>query len=182
MKPCCAALLLAAYLCLTGACQRRPSAPGGAQVPAAKPTPSPAMSAKPSFAFQLDDEVWRARLSPAQYQVLREAGTEPPGSGPLLAEKRPGVFACAGCGQELFESSSKFDSGSGWPSFFASRERAVGIREDLSHGMRREEIYCSRCGGHLGHRFDDGPAPSGQRYCVNSLSLDFRPQADDRKD
>ncbi len=119
------------------------------------------------------DAEWRTELTPEQYRVLRGHGTERPGSSPLNAEKRPGVFACAGCGQELFESGTKFESGSGWPSFFAPIEGAVGTSTDHTLLMARTEVHCSRCGGHLGHLFPDGPAPTGLRYCMNGVSLRF---------
>jgi len=122
------------------------------------------------------EEEWRARLTPEQYAVLRQAGTEPAGSGALLDEHGEGVFACGACGAELFESGTKFESGSGWPSFFdvISPDR-VELVEDRSHGMVRVEVRCGRCHSHLGHLFPDGPAPTGQRYCMNSLALEFEP-------
>ncbi len=122
------------------------------------------------------EDEWRARLSPERFAVLRQKGTEPAGSGDLLHVAGSGVFTCGGCGAELFSTSDKFESGSGWPSF--TRALAEGIIEehdDRSYGMRRTEITCARCGGHLGHVFPDGPRPTGLRYCVNSLSLEFRP-------
>jgi peptide-methionine (R)-S-oxide reductase len=124
----------------------------------------------------LDDEQWRARLTPEQYAVLRQKGTEPAWSGSLLHVEGTGMFTCAGCGAELFRSDSKFESGSGWPSFtHAVAEGTIEEHKDRSFGMVRTEITCARCGGHLGHVFPDGPAPTGLRYCVNSLSLDFAP-------
>jgi len=122
------------------------------------------------------DEEWRAILSPEQYEVLRQKGTERPFTGKYVHVKDDGMYRCAACGAELFASGTKFDSGSGWPSFYepANREN-VELHEDLSHGMRRTEVTCKRCGGHLGHVFDDGPRPTGQRYCINSCSLDFEP-------
>ncbi len=122
------------------------------------------------------DEEWRARLSPERFAVLRKKGTEPAWSGDLLHVDSAGVFTCGGCGAQLFSTDDKFESGSGWPSF--TRAIADGIIEehdDRSFGMRRTEITCARCGGHLGHVFPDGPRPTGLRYCVNSLSLEFRP-------
>lgn len=118
---------------------------------------------------------WKKKLTPEQYRVLREKGTEPPFSGALLHNKLKGVYTCGGCGTELFADSTKFDSGSGWPSFYEAidKERIEEI-EDGSHGMRRIEIVCRNCKGHLGHVFPDGPRPTGLRYCVNSLSLGFK--------
>ncbi len=126
--------------------------------------------------ISLSDAEWRARLTPEQYRVLREHGTEYAGSSPLNAEKREGIFLCAGCGNALFGSETKYESGSGWPSFYAPREGAVATTEDTSHGMRRVEVHCARCGGHLGHVFPDGPKPTGLRFCMNGLSLAFEPK------
>jgi peptide-methionine (R)-S-oxide reductase len=120
---------------------------------------------------------WKDQLGTERYPVLREKGTEPAWSGTLLDVHDPGLFRCAGCGAELFRSDDKFDSGSGWPSFTrALTDGVVNEHEDRSHGMRRTEVTCARCGGHLGHVFPDGPGPSGQRYCMNSLSLEFEPE------
>ena len=118
---------------------------------------------------------WRAILSPDAFRVLREHGTERPGTSALNAEKRPGIFACAGCGAPLFEAATKYESGSGWPSFWAPIEGAVATRTDRSFFMTRTEVHCAQCGGHLGHVFPDGPRPTGQRYCMNGVSLDFKP-------
>jgi len=121
------------------------------------------------------DEEWCATLTPRQYAVLRRHDTEFPGTSPLLGEHRDGAFVCAGCGQPLFASRTKFDSGTGWPSFYDAIEGAVSTREDRALGMTRIEIHCSRCGGHLGHVFPDGPRPTGRRYCTNGAALRFEP-------
>jgi peptide-methionine (R)-S-oxide reductase len=122
------------------------------------------------------EEQWRAELTPEQYHVLREGGTEPPFTGELLGVKDDGVFKCAACGAELFSSDAKYDSGSGWPSFFKTIDNDAVVTElDLSHGMRRIEAKCANCGGHLGHVFPDGPQPTGDRWCINSAALKFEP-------
>jgi peptide-methionine (R)-S-oxide reductase len=124
------------------------------------------------------EEDWKVRLDPEQFQVLREGATEPPFSGKYVNEKTPGTYRCAGCGAELFSSDTKYESHSGWPSFWqAIDDDKVATREDASHGMVRTEIVCATCGGHLGHLFDDGPRPTGLRYCVNSASLELDPGA-----
>ena len=125
--------------------------------------------------IQKSDEEWRRELTPEQYEILREKGTERPFTGSLLEAKEPGVYRCAGCGTELFRSDSKFDSGTGWPSFWAAIDGAVGTSEDNSLFMARTEVHCARCGGHLGHIFDDGPQPTGKRHCINGVALVFRP-------
>jgi peptide-methionine (R)-S-oxide reductase len=125
------------------------------------------------------DAEWRESLSPEQYAVLREKGTERAFTGELLHNKETGMYTCAGCGTPLFASDTKFDSGSGWPSFWEpADDDRVETHEDLSHGMRRIEVTCATCGGHLGHVFPDGPNPTGLRYCINSLSLGFEPNDD----
>lgn len=123
-----------------------------------------------------DDAEWRKELTPQQYQVLRHHATEPRGSSPLNREKRTGTFLCAGCGQELFSSDAKFESGTGWPSFTKPLAEAVGERVDRSLFMERTEVHCGRCGGHLGHVFPDGPAPTGLRYCMNGTAMKFEPK------
>ena len=128
-----------------------------------------------SFPFQLTDVQWRSRLTPQQYAILREKATERPFTHPLNHEKRKGTFVCAGCGQLLFASKTKFDSGTGWPSFFRPLARAVATSTDRDLGYARTEVHCARCGGHLGHVFDDGPMPTGLRYCMNGGAMDFRP-------
>jgi peptide-methionine (R)-S-oxide reductase len=132
-------------------------------------------SAADSFAVTHTDEEWRKLLTADQFAVLRQAGTERPFTSPLLHEERRGVFACAGCDLDAFSSTTKFDSGTGWPSFWAPIDRAVETTEDKSFGMIRTAVHCSRCGGHLGHVFDDGPKPTGLRYCMNGLALTFKP-------
>jgi peptide-methionine (R)-S-oxide reductase len=128
-----------------------------------------------NFPFRLTDAQWRQRLNPQQYAVLRGHATERAGTSPLDREHRRGTFHCAGCGQPLFSSTAKFDSGTGWPSFFRPLPRAIGTSTDRQLGYARTEVHCARCGGHLGHVFPDGPPPTGQRYCINGVTLEFRP-------
>ena len=125
------------------------------------------------FAVVLSEEEWRRKLSPAEYRILRDHGTERAGSSPLDKEYGEGIYHCAGCGQPLFASDTKFNSGTGWPSFSAPVAQAVETQTDRSFLMTRTEVHCSRCGGHLGHVFDDGPQPTGLRYCMNGMALDF---------
>jgi len=128
-----------------------------------------------SYPVTLTDTEWRAKLTPEQYQVMRHHGTERPGSCALLYEKRAGTFHCAGCEAPLFEGKVKFESGTGWPSFNEPVEGSVETTQDRSYGMVRTEVHCATCGSHLGHVFDDGPPPTGQRFCINGVALDFRP-------
>jgi peptide-methionine (R)-S-oxide reductase len=129
-----------------------------------------------TFAFRLSEAEWHERLTPEQFKVMRGHGTERACTSPLNAEKRPGTYACAGCGQTLFDTSAKFESGTGWPSFSRpATETAVGTTTDRSFGMIRTEVHCSNCGSHLGHVFPDGPPPTGQRYCMNGVALAFHP-------
>jgi peptide-methionine (R)-S-oxide reductase len=127
------------------------------------------------FEIAKPDDEWRRLLTPAQYDVLRQHGTERPFSSPLDHEKRKGTFACAGCDLPLFASTAKFDSGTGWPSFYQPLPDAIGTSVDRSYFMKRTEVHCRRCGGHLGHVFDDGPQPTGLRYCMNGVALTFKP-------
>ncbi|HJK96325.1 MAG TPA: peptide-methionine (R)-S-oxide reductase MsrB [Polyangiaceae bacterium LLY-WYZ-14_1] len=140
-------------------------------------TPTPGPSSRAPAPMPRTDDEWARKLTPDQFRILRQKGTEPPFSGLLNDEKRPGVFRCAGCGADLFRSETKYESGSGWPSFWEPvSPDAVALHEDHSHGMIRTEVTCARCGGHLGHVFPDGPQPTGERFCINSLSLDFEPK------
>lgn len=134
----------------------------------------PVEAQREEFPFRLTDADWRRRLTPQQYAVLRGHATERAGSSPLDREHRRGIFACAGCALPLFASTTKFDSGTGWPSFFRPLPRAVGTSTDRQLGYARTEVHCARCGGHLGHVFPDGPPPTGQRYCMNGVAMTFR--------
>jgi peptide-methionine (R)-S-oxide reductase len=127
------------------------------------------------FPFQLSDAEWRARLTPEQYRILREHGTEPAGTSALNAEKRAGTYHCAGCDHPLYSSETKYESGTGWPSFWEPLPGGIGTSEDRSFFVTRTEVHCANCGGHLGHVFEDGPPPTGLRYCMNGVALAFRP-------
>jgi peptide-methionine (R)-S-oxide reductase len=127
------------------------------------------------FEIEKTDAEWRAQLTPQQYEILRKEGTERPWSSPLLKEHRKGTFACAGCDLPLFSSETKFESGTGWPSFYQPLDDAVGTTADRTFGMLRTEVHCRRCGGHLGHVFEDGPKPTGLRYCMDGFALVFHP-------
>ncbi len=128
------------------------------------------------FPVEKSEQEWRSALSPDAFRVLRKHGTERAGTSPLNAEKRDGTFICAGCGAPLFESKTKYESGTGWPSFYAPKDGAVETSLDRSFFSTRTEVHCARCGGHLGHVFPDGPAPTGQRYCMNGVAMAFKPK------
>lgn len=140
-------------------------------------SPAPVTAAEGTFEFTLTDAEWQKKLSPLAYQVLRHEATEYPGTSQLLDEHRKGTFACAGCDLPLFDSGTKYDSGTGWPSFYQPLDNAVAESVDYKLGYARREVHCRRCGGHLGHVFDDGPPPTGLRYCMNGVSLEFVPAA-----
>lgn len=131
-----------------------------------------------AIAMPKTEDEWKKKLTPEQYQILREKGTEPAFSGALYTTKEKGMYLCAACGTELFSSNTKYDSGTGWPSFWApAKEGSLNMEMDASHGMTRMEVKCSKCGGHLGHVFEDGPVPNGKRFCINSASLQFKKHA-----
>jgi peptide-methionine (R)-S-oxide reductase len=149
----------------------------GAAAGAILATGFPAFAAEETFEIQKTEAEWRAILTPEQFRILRKEGTEPPFTSPLDKEHRKGVFSCAGCDLPLFNSETKFDSRTGWPSFYRPIKNAVETRTDRKMMMTRTEVHCRRCGGHLGHVFNDGPPPTGLRYCMNGLSLKFTPSA-----
>src|SRR5258708_1354097 len=132
--------------------------------------------AKETFPVSKTEDEWRKELSSEQFHVLREHGTERAGTSPLDVEKRAGTFRCAACGEPLFDAEKKFESGTGWPSFWEPMDQAVGTETDRSLFMARTEVHCAKCGGHLGHVFPDGPRPTGLRYCINGAALDFKPE------
>ena len=148
---------------------------GAGLVAACAPAASAASGEKQKFEVTHTDAEWRKLLTTNQFDVLRREATEPPGSSELLHEKRNGIFACGGCDLDLFDSKTKFESGTGWPSFWKPLDKAVLEIKDASFGMVRTAVACRRCGGHLGHVFDDGPKPTGLRYCMNGLALTFKP-------
>lgn len=136
-----------------------------------------AAAAEAAFEVSHTEAEWKKLLTPRQFEILRQGATERPGASPLNSEHRTGRFSCAGCQLELFSSATKFDSGTGWPSFWKPLDRAVIARSDMTFGMMRTEVLCRRCGGHLGHVFDDGPRPTGLRYCMNGYAMTFKPGA-----
>jgi peptide-methionine (R)-S-oxide reductase len=138
---------------------------------------TPVEAAEGTFEVSFTEAEWRKRLTPEQYNILREQGTETPGSSPLLNEHRAGIFSCVGCDLALFDAGTKFESGTGWPSFYQPLPNAVQVSTDNSLGMTRDEVHCRRCGGHLGHVFNDGPQPTGLRYCMDGVALKFTPKA-----
>lgn len=153
------------------------TAAAGAWLAACRPSGGASAAAPGADGFRLSEAEWRRRLAPARFHILREAGTERPFSSPLDHERRTGVYRCAGCDLPLFGSAAKYDSGTGWPSFWRPLPDAVATRVDHSFMMTRTEVHCRRCGGHLGHVFADGPPPTGLRYCINGLALRFVPRA-----
>ncbi|HVH82424.1 MAG TPA: peptide-methionine (R)-S-oxide reductase MsrB [Stellaceae bacterium] len=134
-----------------------------------------------NFDVSMSDEEWRKKLTPEQFQILRKHGTERAGTSPLDKNYNPGKYFCAGCGAPLFESDTKYNSGSGWPSFYEPMDGAVETTVDRSFFMTRTEVHCQKCGGHLGHVFEDGPQPTGLRYCMNGCALDFKPEGEKKE-
>jgi peptide-methionine (R)-S-oxide reductase len=132
-------------------------------------------AAAKAYPYALSDAAWRKKLAPDAYRILRQTATERPYSSALNDEHRAGTFVCAGCANRLYSSRAKFESGTGWPSFYAPLKQAIGTATDRKIGYARTEVHCARCGGHLGHVFDDGPKPTGKRYCMNGAAMDFRP-------
>ena len=147
----------------------------GLAVAVSVPSSATVSHATETFAVTHSDADWRKLLTPDQYAVLRQSATERPYSSPLLHEQRRGTFACAGCDLDLFSSCTKFDSRTGWPSFWTALDKSVGTTPDTSLGMERTSVHCTRCGGHLGHLFDDGPRPTGLRFCMNGVAMTFKP-------
>ena len=139
------------------------------------------MAKDKNFEVSMSDDEWRKKLTPEQFHILRKHGTERAGTSPLDKKYEPGTYYCAGCGAQLFTADTKFNSGSGWPSFYEPMDGAVETDTDRSFFMTRTEVHCQKCGGHLGHVFDDGPQPTGLRYCMNGCSLDFQPDGDKAK-
>lgn len=148
---------------------------GGVSLAALKWSSRNGNASEGNFEIMKSEEEWRSILSEEEFAVLRQEATERPFTSPLNEEKRAGIFHCAGCDLPLYDSATKFDSGTGWPSFYEALDNAVGTKQDRSFFMLRTEVHCRRCGGHLGHIFDDGPPPTGKRHCINGVSLDFKP-------
>ncbi len=165
--------LVAALALLACASNGAPVGEGAAKATAGDRAAPHAHIPAPGEKVMLSEDEWKKKLSANQYRILREGGTEFAGTGKLLRNKKDGTYRCGGCGAPLFQSETKYESGSGWPSFYEALEGRITEKLDTSHGMVRTELLCASCGGHLGHKFPDGPRPTGQRYCINSASLDF---------